>query len=79
MTFLTIHPPPHVTLTTNHLLSVCCLLSTNSHPRYACPLGVGVTEKEQTEGSNDILNYPPTTPRNPNHESTAFRVLLTVN
>ena len=40
---------------------------------------MGVTQKEQTEGSNDILNYPPTTPRNPNHEPPAFYVFLSHN
>ena len=50
MTFLTIHPPPHITLTTNHL-AFCMLLShnnlsTNSRPRYAQPLGVGVNEEQ---------------------------------
>ena len=54
-------------------------LWTNSRPCYARLLGVGVSEKEQTEGNNGILNYPPTIPRNPNHELLAFCMLLTVN
>ena len=53
-------------------------LSTDSIPRYAPPLGVGV-EEEQTEGSNDILNYPPTTSPNPNHEPLPLCVLLSHN
>ena len=40
---------------------------------------MGVTEKEQTEGSNDILKYPLTTPHNPNNEPPAFCVLLSHN
>ena len=40
---------------------------------------MGVKQKEQTEGKNDILNYPPTTPHNPNHKPPAFCVLLSHN
>ena len=40
---------------------------------------MGVTQKEQTEGSNDILNYSPTTSRNPNHVPPAFCLLLSYN
>ena len=67
MTFTTPHNP------NNEPLAFCVLLShnnmsTNSHPRYAQPLGVGVNE-EQTEGSDDIVKCPLLSPPNPNHEA----------